>query len=104
MRLFNECNVLLVVSKSPVYIIQISNCIAMVAGLLLVIFQNGVDPNGGHTEVLYIIEMVRDSFQVTPMPAKAFVAVSTFIKSGKRIVLQITIGETVRKNQVHNIT
>ena len=94
-----------IVTEAAVYLIVIGDGIAMVWTFFHIIFLDRVDPDGSDTQIVQVIQMIFDTFQVTAMACKRFITVYfCFEHSRNNIVRRVTIGKTVRHNQIKYIT
>ena len=94
-----------IVTEAAVYLIVIGDGIAMVWTFFHIIFLDRVEPDGSDTQIVQVIQMIFDTFQVTAMACKRFITVYfCFEHSRNNIVRRGTIGKTVRHNQIKYIT
>ena len=108
MRLSNECPILLIGSKPRVYTIVVGRGITMISAILAivgrVILQHRCKPQGCHAQLVEIVEMPADAFQVATMTQARSLTVTHFVAHGlEGVVIGPTVGKAVRHQHIEHV-
>ena len=95
---------ILIATEAPVYLIIICNGIPMIRTALHVIFLRRVQPDGRHSQIGDIIQMVRDTQKVSPVTGKRIRAVQfRLFHAFHYVIIRIPVGKAVGHNQIQHI-
>ncbi len=84
--------------------VMVGGCIAMFGAVGHIVFQHRVQPKGCYADVLQVIEMVLDPFQISSMPVEDLSAVEALIfHAGDPVVGRIAIAEAVGHDEIHEV-
>ena len=100
-RLIDQLAILLVRAKTRIYLIEISDRIAMVGASRHTVFQNGIQPNRGKSQILDIIQFIDDTPDIASVTSPRTRTIH--LHAIQIVILRIGIRKTVRCDQVHHI-
>ena len=95
--------VFFIASKPAVHLVIIRGGVAVVRPSGLVVFQNGIQPNGREAHVVQVVQLLLDAGNIPTMTAVVVGAVEPLLHARDLIVRRVAIREAVRRNQVNGI-
>ena len=99
----HEAAVVLIAAETPVDMIVVGACIAVVGGCRLVVLEERSVPDGGHAEVSNIVQLAADACDVTSVAAEEGLLVHALHIAGHCVKALVPIHEAVRHDEIDEV-